>query len=128
MTGSAATTSQRTGREIGEGLGDAERDHERQCRDEASQPEDVGREERQDRPLLADHPADERVDADEERELAEVGPEAEPDRREDGRHLRLAVGHADARRPVSRYVRSRPLPLTSTSPRGSKSKVVRRRS
>ena len=66
--------------EVGPGLGHPERDEERQGRGDARKAEDLGREQRDDRPLLADHPADERVDRDEQRELAEVLAQPQPDR------------------------------------------------
>ena len=65
--------------------------------------EHLGREQRQDGPLLADHPADQSVDRDEQRELAEVRPEAEPDAGQSrdvgigGRHAPVARGRPTAR-------------------------------
>ena len=68
----AVAVRQRTRGEIGNGLGHAECQDERQDAGEGGQAEDLGRHEWQNGPLLADHSADEAVDADEQRELAGV--------------------------------------------------------
>ena len=65
------------GDEVRGGLGQSERDDEGEGRGRPGQPEDVGGEQRQDRPLLPDHPADERVDGDEQGELAGVRAQSE---------------------------------------------------
>ncbi len=63
---------ERARREIGDRLGESEGDDERERRDEPGEPEDIGRQERQDGPLLADHPADQPADRDEQGELPEI--------------------------------------------------------
>ena len=63
---------ERAGHEVGDRLGRSERDEERERGGRRRDAEDVGREERHDRPLLPDHPADERADTDEQCELAGV--------------------------------------------------------
>ncbi len=99
-----------TGHEIGGRLGQTEGDDEGQCGCEGLEPEDFGRQQRYDGPFLADHAADECIDRDEQRELPEVGPQAEPDAarvlrprspcrlsRDRGRHAPVARGRASAR-------------------------------
>ena len=63
---------ERAGEEVGDRLHRAERDDEGQRGGEGGEAEHAIGEQRQHGAFLADHPADERVDADEQRELAEV--------------------------------------------------------
>ena len=67
----------RAGDEIGDGLGQAERDEEREGGGRRRQAEGRDSEQRHDRPLLPDHPADERADPDEQGELAGILTQAE---------------------------------------------------
>ena len=60
-------------------LVEPEGDDEGERRRERLEAEHLGGQERQDRPLLADHPADERIDRDQQRELAELGSQAKAD-------------------------------------------------
>ena len=76
----AEAVRQRAGEEVGGGFHGAERDDEGQRGGERGEAEHLVGEERQDGAFLADHAADERVDADEQRELGEVLPQTEPDR------------------------------------------------
>ena len=75
-------------REVGERLGQPERNEERQRRRRRGQPELALREQREDAPLLPDHRADQRVDADQQRELPDIRAEAQPDVRRHGRRVR----------------------------------------
>ena len=68
---------QRAGDEVGDRLGQAERDEERERGGRRRQAEHLDPEQRHDRPLLPDHPADERADPDEQRELAGILTQAE---------------------------------------------------
>ncbi len=65
--------------EVRQCLGDPEGDEEGQCRRDSAEPEDLRRHEWHDRALLADHRADEYLDADEQRELAGIRAKAECD-------------------------------------------------
>ena len=69
------------GGEVGQRLRGAEGDHEGEDRRARLKPEVLLADERQHAPLQPDHAADERVQADEERELARVDAQAEPNRR-----------------------------------------------
>lgn len=74
--------------EVRKGLCDAECEDERQDDREPGEPEDVRGDQGQDRALLADNAADQSVDADEERELAGIGAQAESRRLgRDGDHF-----------------------------------------
>ena len=74
----AVAVRQGAGEEVGGRLHDAEGGDERERGGERGEPELVLGEQRQDGALLADHAADERVDADEQRELGEVLAQPEP--------------------------------------------------
>jgi hypothetical protein len=76
----AEAVGQCTRGEVGRRLGEPEGHDERQRRDEPGEPEDVGGEEREDRPLLTDHAADESAHGDKQRELTEVLAQSESDR------------------------------------------------
>ena len=76
----AVAVRQGAGEEVGRRLDDAEGGDERERGGELGEPELVLGEQRQDGALLADHAADEGVDADEQRELGEVLAQPEPDR------------------------------------------------
>src|SRR5205823_13951748 len=71
-----------------QGFGGAEGDDEGEDRRGRAEAEVLLSDQRQHASLQPDHAADERVQADEERELAGVGPQAEPDRRA---HARAAM-------------------------------------
>ena len=88
---------QRSGDEVGDRLGQAERDEERERGGRRRQAERLDPEQRDDRPLLPDHPADERADPDEQRELAGILTQAEPDLRTVARchRARLPSGLTD---------------------------------
>ncbi len=73
----AVAVRQGAGEEVGGGLHDAERHDEGERGGERGEPELLLGEQRQDGAFLADHAADERVDADEQRELGEVLPQPE---------------------------------------------------
>ena len=77
----AVAVRQGAGEEVGAGLDDPEGGDERERGGELGEPELVLGEQRQDGAFLADHAADEGVDADEQRELGEVLAQPEPDRR-----------------------------------------------
>ena len=64
---------ERTGEGVHDGLRRAERDQKGERRRECGQAEDVPGQERQQRPLLADHPSNQGVDPDQEDELRQVG-------------------------------------------------------
>ena len=66
----AVAVGERAGEEVGGRLHRAEGDDEGERGGVRGEPEDPLREQRQDRAFLADHPADERVDGDEQHELA----------------------------------------------------------
>ena len=68
----AEAIRQGAGEEVGGRLDDAEGDDERERRGERGEPELLLGEQRQDGTLLADHPADERIHADQQQELGEV--------------------------------------------------------
>ena len=68
-----------SGEEVGRGFHGAERDDEGERGGERGDPEHPIREQGKHGAFLTDHPADERVDADEETELAEVCPQSESD-------------------------------------------------
>ena len=84
---------QRAGEEVGGRLHRAERHDERERAGERGEPEDLLGQQRQDRAFLADHPADQRVDADEQQELGEVLPQPEPDRPRRSGRRRPGAGH-----------------------------------
>ena len=71
------TVGERAGREVRERLRESERDDEGEDRGLRGQLEVLLADQREDRSLEADHGADERVDPDEQRELAGVRPQAE---------------------------------------------------
>jgi hypothetical protein len=71
---------ERAGKEVRGRLHDAECDDERESGREGHEPEGVLGQQWKDRAFLSDHPADESVDSDEEDELRQVLPEAQPDR------------------------------------------------
>ena len=81
----AVAVGEGAGEEVRGGLDRAERDDERERGREGGEPELLLGEEREDGAFLADHAADERVDADEEGELGDV----------------LLAGRAGAVRPAS---------------------------
>ena len=72
---------ERSGAQVGERLGEAEGDDERQHRGAGGEAEVVAADQRQRRALEADHRADERVDRDQQRELRGVLAQPELDRR-----------------------------------------------
>ncbi len=109
----AVAVGQGAGEEVRRRLDGAEGDDERERRGERGEPELLLGEQREHGAFLADHPADERVDADEQRELAEVLLEAEPQR---------CVGRGGAHRPVSN---GRPVAVDQVSgPPSSTSDVI----
>jgi hypothetical protein len=67
--------------EVRAGLREPERQEKRQHGRGPGESEDVGRENWQNGPLLPGHPADKSRDRNQQSELAEVRPEAEPERR-----------------------------------------------
>ena len=75
-----AAAGERAGQEVGERLGDPEGDDERQRGGEGGEPEPTLAEQREHSALLSDHAADQRVDADQQRELGKVGAQAEAHR------------------------------------------------
>ena len=77
----AVAVRQGAGEEVGAGLDDPEGGDERERGGELGEAELLLGEQRQDGALLADHAADEGVDADEQRELGEVLAQAEAQRR-----------------------------------------------
>ena len=97
----ADAVGERAREEVGDRLDDTERGDERQRGGERGEVERPYCEQRQHGPFLADHPADEGVDADEQRELREVLAQTQTDgprlvARAD-RHARARAGRA---RPV----------------------------
>ena len=71
---------QAAGGQIGDRLGGTEREHEGQDGGARAQPEVMLADQRQDASLQADHPTDERVERDQERELGGVLAQAEANR------------------------------------------------
>src|SRR5215216_912223 len=74
----AVAVGQGAGQEVGGGLGEAEGDDVGQGGRHCGQPEQLGGEQRQHGPFLADHAADQGVDTNQEAELGQVGPQAKP--------------------------------------------------
>ena len=84
---------------------------------ELGEPELVLGEQRQDGALLADHPADERVDADQQRELREVLPQPQPQPRDGVVIAVVLIGPRPAARPLHAAQVSGPPSSTETSRR-----------
>jgi hypothetical protein len=74
----AVAVGEGAGQEVGDRLGQPECDDVGERGGDRGQPEDLGGEQRQQAALLADHATDQRVDADQQAELGQVGPQAEP--------------------------------------------------
>ena len=97
----ADTVRQRAGEEVGDRLDRAERGDERERGGEGREVERAHGEQREHGAFLADHPADERVDADEQRELREVLAQAETNGLRAVACVRSSFeGAARSRRPV----------------------------
>ena len=112
----ADAVGERACEEVGDRLDHTERGDERQRGGEGREVERPHRQQRQHRAFLADHPADEGVDADEQRELREVLAQAQTN---GFRRIVRADRHARAR-PVAVAQSSGPPASTDTSvrPRG----------
>ena len=97
----AEAVGEGAGEEVGRRLDDAEGDDERQRGGERGEPELLVGEQRQDGAFLADHPADEGVDGDEQGELGEVLPQPEPQTGAVGGAGGAVIGRCARRRPVA---------------------------
>ena len=95
------------GEVVGDGLRDAEREdvgERRRCTRRGGTP---CREQRQHGAFLTEHPADERVDGDQQRELGDVGPQPQ-DQQSPSRPVAAAVGRGHALESSGGAVRCRP--------------------
>src|SRR5207302_253517 len=103
------------GGEVGCCFDETEGDEERESRRRGSNREVAPGEQRQHGAFGADHGTDERIDDDEERELAPVGGEAEPRALADGRSRHRRIGN-----PAASHAPIPPTRLTVLMPRRSK--------